>query len=325
MTDSPSPAFFVGIDVCKKYLDLARTDLPGKVQRFENDPAGIAKLIATLRPTAPACIVLESTGGLERPLLDALLDASLPAALVNPGLVRHFAKGLGKLAKTDAIDAGVLAEFARLANPRLSIKRSEKQVELEALVTCRRQLMLSQTEQATRRGATRSKAALKALEAVLKTLAQQIADLEKQIRDLISSDDDFGSIDKLLQSVPGVGPVLSSTLLSELTELGSVDRGTIGSLVGVVPFNNDSGNLKGQRSIFGGRSDVRGVLYMSTIAAMRCNPIIKAFADRLKAKGKAWKVVVVACMRKLLSILNAMIRHRLSWSELQIVKNLKTA
>lgn len=323
MTDSPQ-AFFVGIDVSKRHLDLARTDRPGKVQRLDNTPAGIAKLVDSLHRPDPAVIVLESTGGIERPLLDALLDASLPAALVNPRRARQFAQGLGKLAKTDAIDAALLAEFARLAQPRLSVKRSEKQVELEALVTCRRQLTQVRTEQTNRKGATRSKTALAAIDAVLQTLQQQIADLDKQIRSLIDSDDDFDSINKLLQSVPGVGPVLGATLLSELTELGTVARTTLSALVGVAPLNNDSGQFQGQRAIAGGRSDVRSVLYMSAVAAMRCNPIIRSFAERLKAKGKASKVVIVACMRKLLTILNAMIRHRLSWSELQIVKNLKT-
>jgi transposase len=324
MTDSSPDRFFVGIDVAKDKLDLARTDTPGKVRTFDNDAAGIKSLIDSLRQPAPALIVIESTGGIERPLLDALLDASLPVALVNPGNVRHFAQGLGKLAKTDAIDAFVLANFARLAEPRLSVKRPEKQVELEALVTCRRQLIASRTEQTNRRSATRSKTAIKALDAVLKTLKEQIDDLDEQIRKLIDSDDDLSSIDKLLQSVPGVGPTLSSTLLCELAELGTVDRQTISALAGVAPFNDDSGKQQGRRSIHGGRGDVRSVLYMAAVSAIRVNPVIKAFADRLKTAGKAGKVTIVACMRKLLVILNAMIRHRLTWSELQIVKNLKT-
>jgi transposase len=323
MTDSSSDRFFVGIDVSRDKLDLARSDTPGKVRTFDNDAAGIRTLLESLRQPAPAVIVIESTGGLERPLLETLLDASLPVALVNPGNVRHFAKGLGRLAKTDAIDAFVLAEFARMAEPRLSVKRPETQVELEALVTCRRQLILSRTEQTNRRGATRSKSAIKALEAVLKTLKEQIDDLDEQIRKLIDSDDDLSSIDKLLQSVPGVGPALSSTLMCELAELGTVDRGTIGALAGVAPFNCDSGTIKGRRSIRGGRGDVRGVLYMATISAVRCNPVIKLFADRLKTAGKPFKVMIVACMRKLLTILNAMIHHRLSWSELQLVKKLE--
>jgi transposase len=237
--------------------------------------------------------------------------------------VRHFAKGLGIRAKTDKIDARVLVEFARLASPRLAEKRSEKQVELEALVTCRRQLLLVRTEQTNRRGVTRSKAALKAINAVLKTLEKQIADLDKQIAKLIDSEDDFNSISKLLQSVPGVGPTLSATLLAELSELGSTDRKRIGALVGVVPYNHDSGRLKGTRSIAGGRTPVRGVLYMAAVTARRFNPVIKAFAQRLEGMGKCSKVILVACMNKLSAYLNVMVRDNLTWDQLTVVKNLQ--
>ena len=326
MADAPPPGrYFVGIDVSKDKLDLARTDSPGRVRTFANDDAGIRAVIDSLRtPAAPAVVVVEATGGIERPLVDALLEASLPVALVNPANVRHFARGLGVLAKTDALDAGVLADFARLAEPRLSVKRPEKQVELEALVTCRRQLISVRTEQTNRRGATRSEAARGAIDAVLKTLREQIDELDERIRKLIGSDDDLDAVDKLLRGVPGVGPTLSATLLCELAELGAVGRGAIGALGGVAPFNRDSGNTRGGRSIRGGRGSVRGVLYMSAIAAMRVNPVIRGFAGRLKEKGKRNKVVIVACMRKLLTILNAMVRDRIAWSELQVVKNLQT-
>jgi transposase len=325
MTDSPSivGSVFVGIDVALDKLDLARSD-SGRTITFGNDADGIARLVAALASPRPALIVVEAIGGLERAVLDALLDAALPVALVNPARVRHFAIGIGILAKTDPIDASVLMEFARRAEPRLSVKRSENQVELEALVTCRRQLTHVRTEQTNRRQRTSSKSALKAIDAVLKTLGKQIEDLDKLIRKLIESDDDFNSIDKLLKSVPGVGAVLSATLLAELAELGSVGRGAVAALVGVAPFNHDSGRMKGKRAICGGRASVRCVLYMATVAAIRCNPVIKPFAERLKKAGKQGKVVIVACMRKLLAILNAMIRQNLSWSELQLVKNLQT-
>jgi transposase len=327
-SEPPASAIFVGVDVAKDKLDLARSDRAGRVQSFDNAPAGIARLLATLLAVgaSPTTIVVEATGGFERPLVDALLDAGLPVAVVNPRKVRHFAKALGKLAKNDAIDACVLVEFARRTEPLLARKRSEARVELEALVTCRRQLTLSQTEQLNRRSATRSKAAIKALDAVLGTLERQIADLEKRIRKLIEDDDrDLKPLDELLQSVPGVGAVLGSTLMAEMTELGTVGRATIGALVGVAPFDRDSGTFKGKRSIAGGRKDVRGVLYMAAVAARRFNPVIKAFGDRLEAKGKAAKVVIVACMRKLLTILNVMVRHQLRWEELDVVKNLRTA
>jgi transposase len=323
MTDSSSgpAALFVGIDVAKEKLDLARSDTDA-ILTVANDPDGIARLVESLRSTIPTPIVIEATGGLEQAVLNALLDADLPVALVNPGHVRHLARGLGILAKTDAIDARVLVEFARLASPRLAKKRSANQVELDALITCRRQLSRVRADQTNRRSATTSRSALKAIDAVLKTLDKQIEDLDRQIRKLIESDDDLDSIDKLLRSVPGVGNVLSSTLLAELSELGKTDRRQIGALVGLAPFNHDSGHLHGKRSIRGGRASVRSVLYMATITAIRCNPVIQKFARRLQQTGKLNKVVITACMHKLLALLNAMIRDNLTWDQLNAVKNL---
>lgn len=326
MTDTPSsvPSLFVGIDVALDKLDLARSDTDA-LFTVANDPAGIRRVVDLLVGLRPTLIVVEATGGIERPLVDALLDAGLPVALVNPGHVRHFARGIGILAKTDGIDSRVLMHFARLASPRLAQKRSANQAELDALVTCRRQLTHVRTEQSNRRSRTASKAALRAIDAVLKAVNKQIEDLDRQIRKLIESDDDFNSIDKLLRSVPGVGPVLSSTLLAELRELGSADRRQIGALIGVAPFNHDSGRHKGRRAIRGGRAAVRGVLYMATLAAIRFNAVIRHFARRLRAAGKVKKVVITACMRKLSTLLNAMLRDGLTWDQLDVVKNLKTA
>jgi len=319
MTDSTSSAIFVGIDVAKDKLDLARSD-SDPILTLSNDPAGIGKIVDSLRSTPPKTIVVEATGGLERPILNALLDAGLPVALVNPGKVRHLAIGLGILAKTDAIDARVLAKFAQLAAPRLAEKRTKNQTELDALVTCRRQLTQTRAEQSNRRGSTSSKTAIQSIDAILKALDKQIEKLDRQIRKLIESDDDMDWIDKLLRSVPGVGPVLSSTLLAELKELGTTDRQRISALVGVAPFNHDSGKNRGKRAIRGGRASVRCVLYMATVAAMRCNPVIRVFADRLKKSGKFNKVVITACMRKLLGLLNAMIRDRLNWDQLKVAQ-----
>jgi transposase len=324
----PDSSYFVGIDVAKAKLDLARSDT-GEILTASNDPAGIGRIVDSLRAktaegkaSAPKIIVIESTGGLERPLLNALLDAGLPVALVNPRNVRHFAIGIGVLAKTDPIDARVLVEFARQASPRLAEKRSTNQVELDALITCRRQLVQTRAVQINCRAATISRAAIKTIDAVLKTLGKEIEKLDRKIRDLIESDDDFDSTDQLLRSVPGVGAVVSATLLAELKELGSTDRRRISALVGVAPYNRDSGTIKGQRSIFAGRASVRSVLYMATVTAIRFNPVIKAFALRLDKLGKAKKVQIVACMRKLLSLLNAMIRDRLRWDQLSVVKAL---
>ncbi|MCA1606174.1 MAG: IS110 family transposase [Acidobacteria bacterium] len=317
----PATTVFVGIDVALDKLDLARSD-SSQVVTVANNPEGIAQLIQLLKPLAPTTIVVEATGGLERDILAALLEAGLPVALANPGRVRQFAKGLGRLAKTDAIDAHVLVEYARLAAPRLAEKRSENQHELDALVTCRRQLTQVRTEQTNRRRQTRSKPALKAIDAVLKTIEQQIKKLDAQIAELIQSDKDFSACDAVLQSAPGVGPVLSATIMAELSEIGSTGRRQISALAGVAPFNQDSGRMKGTRAIRGGRAAVRSVLYMGAVAAMRFNPIIKAFADRLKKTGKKNKVVIVACMRKLITLLNAMLRDNLSWNQLNLVKAL---
>jgi transposase len=314
---SQSGSLFVGIDVAKDKLDLARSD-GDPVLTVANDPRGIDQIVQSFAARGPTRVVVESTGGLERPLVDALLDADVPVALVNPGRVRHLAIGLGIIAKTDPIDAAVLMKFARLAEPRLAQKRSEQQVELDALITCRRQLVGARTNQANCRLTTRSKSALASIDAVLKTLDKQIELLDEKIRRLIDSDDDFKHLNELLRSVPG----LSSTLLAELSELGNIDRREIGALVGVAPFNRDSGRLRGKRSVRGGRAPVRGVLYMATVAAIRTNPVLGPFAERLKKAGKASKVVIVACMRKLLTLLNAMIRDGLRWEELEVVKAL---
>jgi transposase len=324
-----SPPVFVGVDVAKAKLDLARSD-SGELLTLSNDLQGIEQMVQSLKPrggaSSPsvACIVVESTGGLERPLIEALLDAGLPVALVNPSRVRHFAIGCGILAKTDPIDAAVLMRFAQLAAPRLAQRRSANQTELDQLITCRRQLSVARVTQLNARSSTTSRSAAGAIDRVIKTLDQQIELLDRQIRKLIDSDDDFKHLDKLLRSVPGVGAVLSSTLVAELSELGRTDRRQIGALVGVAPFNRDSGTFRGQRSIRGGRVQVRCVLYMATLAGMRFNPVLKRFAQRLTDAGKASKVVIVACMRKLLTLLNAMVRDNLMWSDLSVVKTLDT-
>lgn len=317
-TTQGSPTF-VGIDVAKDKLDLAHSGQSGLLT-VANDPAGIKAIIQICRSVSATTIVVESTGGLERPLTDALLEAGLPVALVNPSQVRHFAKGLGILAKTDALDARVLMVFAEKASPKLLAQRSKNQVELDALVTCRRQLIHVRTEQSNRLGTTTSKPAQKALQAVLKTADRQIGALNAKIQKLIESDDDMNRQNELLKTVPGIGEVTSATLLAELKELGTTGRRQISALVGVAPYNRDSGRLRGQRSIRGGRTTVRSTLYLAALVATRFNPVIKAFADRLRAAGKRPKVIIVACMRKLIVILNVMLRENLTWQQLNIVK-----
>jgi transposase len=318
--DSPPVALFAGIDVSKETLDLARSNFD-QVITVANDDQGIRQIVQLL--ASATCIVVESTGGLERPLIAALLDAGLPVALVHPGRVRYFAIGCGILAKTDPIDARVLMKFAQLAQPRLAHKRSANQSELDSLITCRRQLCASRVQQSNCRLATTSKQAVKSIDAILRALDKQIDKLDKQIRELIDSDDDFKDLDRQLRSVPGVGPVLSSTLIAELPELGSDDGKRVSALVGVAPFNRDSGKSKGKRSIQGGRRQVRNVLYMSAVCAIRCNPVLRRFAERLKQSGKTPKVIIVAAMRKLLALLNAMVRDNLLWNQLTVVKALE--
>jgi transposase len=320
---SPSPVY-VGIDVAKAMLDLARSDDLKDVQRFDNDAPGIARVVKLLTDAKPVMIVIESTGGLERPLLAALLDAGLPVALVHPGRVRDLARALGILAKTDRIDARVLVLFGQKAEPRLTERLDRTRSELGDLVNCRRQLSTTRVQQANRRGATFSSSARQSIDAVIATLEKQIERLDRQIRQLIDADDDFRDLDRILRTVPGVGPTLAATLVAELPELGRTQRQPISAIVGVAPFNDDSGMTSGQRRIRGGRAHVRTVLYMATLAAIRFNPIIKSFAQRLKARGKRNKVVIVAAMRKLLSLLNVMARDRLAWHELDVVGKLAT-
>jgi len=313
-------SLLIGIDVAKDKLDVARSDA-SQVATFTNDPAGIRQLLKALADDKPALIVIEATGGYEHDAVAALLNAGLPVAIANPRHVRHLAKGLGITAKTDAIDAHVLVAYARHASPRLAEKRSKNSVELEALVTCRRQLQMIQTEQTNRRAMTRSAKARKAIDAVLKTLAGQIKNLDEQIQQLIESDDDMADRDRIIRSVPGLGPVTSATVIAELGEIGNMDRRQAAALIGVAPYNRDSGKFTGQRAIRGGRAPVRSVLYMATLVAMRFNPVIKTFAQRLLDAGKKNKVVIVAAMRKLAAILNAMLRDGLEWSQLNLVKN----
>jgi len=312
-------SLIVGIDVAKATLDIARSDTE-RTDTFANDKKGIARFLKTLTPDSPALLVIEATGGYERAVVAALLEADLPVAVANPRNVRHFAKGLRLLAKTDAIDAKMLISYGRHAAPRLAVKRSAHRDELDALVTCRRQLICVRTEQTNRRSVTSSKAAIKAIDAVLKTVATQIQKLDEQIATLIESDDDMSSMDRIIRSVPGVGTVLSATLLANFSELGELDRRQAAALVGVAPYNRDSGRFRGTRHISGGRMEVRNVLYMAALTAIRYNPVLVPFAERLRAEGKKNKVIIVAAMRKLIAILNAMIRDGLEWSQLNITK-----
>ena len=276
--------------------------------------AGLSKLRAELAPLGSCLIVLEASGGYERQLAAELVAAGHHVAVVNPRQVRDFASGLGKLAKTDSIDARVLARFAEVVQPRPLAKLPEKQTELDALVTRRRQLIELRTMEKNRFGQAHCKLARKSITHILDAIRKQLKDLDRTILKLIESNDDWRQLAALVESVPGVGKVTSATLVAELPELGQLDRQAIAALVGLAPYNNDSGPRTGTRSIRGGRATVRCVLYMAALSAMRHNPMLKAFAIRLKKLGKPAKVVITACMRKLLTLLNTLVRTRTPWN-----------
>jgi transposase len=308
-----TPTSYLGIDVSKDKLDLAVEGQPD-VLAFANDAAGITRLIEQVRPLRPILIVVEATGGYERPILNAALDAGLPIARMQPGRVRHFAKAQGLLAKSDGIDARLLALYARCLQPAVSEKRSKNQLELHALLVLRRQLIETRTALTHQMQMADSSFVHSTLAKLLRQIHDRIKLVEKRIARLIDSDDDLSGRRDLLLSVPGVGKTTAATLAAQLPELGKINRCQISALVGVAPYNRDSGKWAGKRAIFAGRAAVRSVLYMATITAIRCNPVIRLFAERLQKAGKLPKVVIIACMRKLLTILNAMARDGLTWS-----------
>jgi len=302
---------FVGIDVSKSWLDIAI--LPtGENWRMENTGKGFDLLIEKLRPSSLDRIVVEATGGYEAALVEALAKAGLPVCRVNPGRVRRFAQGMNWLAKTDKIDAKVLARFGEKAQPRLLVLPTEAEKHLSALVKRRKQVVDMLTAEQNRTELAESDV-FESIATVIQFLQKQLAELDAQIQELINQTPDLKRKQELLQSVPGVGKVLASTLVSQMPELGHSDRKEIAALGGLAPFNHDSGRKRGRRMIRGGRPFIRRILYMATLAATRFNPVIKRMYDRLVSSGKCKKVAIVACMRKLLTILNAILRDQTSW------------
>jgi len=295
------PTCFVGIDVSKENLDVAT--LPeGTLRKFSNNPEGRTTLVAWLRELPPSISVLEATGGYEREALFALQDAGLHVALVNPRQVRDFAKGTGQFAKTDAIDARLLAKFACLLQPAASEKTSEQQRELEELVTRRRQLIETRVAEHNRAEHATTRLVWKTAKRLAEVLDKEIKAIEKAIALLLETDADWKAKIQIVASVPGIGHATSMSLIADLPELGKLNRQQITALVGLAPYAHDSGQRRGKRSIQGGRRPLRSVLYMAALAARRWNPVIKKFAERLARAGKAFKVIQVACMRKLLVI-----------------------
>lgn len=302
---------YVGIDVSKAQLDVAERP-SGNGATVPHTPAGIAELVERLRSVEPAGIVVEATGGLEVPLARALASAGLPVHVVNPRQVRDFAKALGRLAKTDTLDAQVLAQFAEVVRPAPRSLPDAATQALSALLTRRRQLIEMRTAEQNRLG-TAPLSIRRQIRAHLTWLNRQLITVDTDLASQIRATPGWREREDLLRTVPGIGPVTSRTLLAELPELGQLSHKQLAALVGVAPLNRDSGRLRGRRSIWGGRAPVRTVLYLAAWIARKCNPTIRVFYQRLRAAGKAPKVALIACARKLLVILNAMVKHHTVW------------
>ena len=303
---------YVGIDVSKETLDVA-VHASEQRWRFANTDKGITEALTCLEKLSPVLVVMEATGGFEYPLAAALAVAGMPMVVVNPRRVRDFARATGRLAKTDAIDARVLAHFAAAMHPESRPLPDAQGQELKAILTRRRQLIEMLTAERNRLHSARSKAVKAHIQAHISWLEEEMTHIDDDLGHSIRQSPVWQEKDDLLKSVPGVGPVLSTTLLADLPELGTLNRRRIAALVGVAPFNRDSGHFRGQRTIWGGRAVVRSALYMATLVATRYNPIIRDFYRHLLSVGKPKKLALTACMRKLLTILNAMVKHQTPW------------
>jgi transposase len=304
---------FVGIDVAKESFDVFLYP-EGKRATLPQNAKGRKQLVEMLPPAGDCLVTLEATGGYERPLVVALAESGHLVAVVNPRQVRDFARGIGIVAKTDRLDAEVIARFGHGVRPRTILNTSEKREELDQLVTRRRQLVDLRTAENNRAETISSRVVRKSIRKVVELLNKQIARVDQEIADLLKSDEEMKDKAKLLTSTPGIGVTTAATLIAELPELGMLNRQQIAALAGLAPFNRDSGRFRGKRSIFGGRRSVRNALYMATLTAKTWNPAIRTFAERLKDQGKTFKVIMTACMRKLLIILNTMVKNNTHWT-----------
>lgn len=313
---SPTPieTFAIGIDVSRDFLDVG--EYPASTtSRVEYNTDGIAVLVQKFKLRTPKIIVLEATGGIEKLIVAELTVAGLPVVIINPRQIRDFAKGIGRLAKTDAIDALVLAQFGENVKPPLRTLPDANARELQEILSRRRQLVGIRTAELNRRQQARSARVKMSLEAVLTLIEQQLKDLDVELDQRLRDSPLWKETHELLLSTPGIGPQTARTLIAELPELGKLSRQKVGTLVGVAPINHDSGKMRGQRTIMGGRATVRSALYMATLSAVRFNPAIKAFYQRLILKGKKKKLALVAAMHKLLTILNTLIRNKQPWKD----------
>jgi transposase len=319
------PVAFIGIDLAKESFQAA-ADADAPAARFNAsftyDSAGIAQILERLKTLEVSLIVMEATGGLERKLASELSEAGYAVAVINPRQARDFAKAIGTLAKTDKVDAGVLAQLARILKPKTRPLPSAEQIRLKDLSARRRQLIHMRTQELNRQQQATLKDVSKSIRHLISTLDREIAKIEKQIADLIDSNSDWKRKTDLMDSVKGIAPDTAHAVLAELPEIGTLSKREVASLAGLAPHAFESGKFKGQSRIWGGRGSVRNALYMATIAATRWNPAIKRFYDRLVAKGKKKMVALTACMRKLLAILNAIVRDGVMWnSKMGIVEH----
>jgi transposase len=303
---------FVGIDVSKDRLDVHLRP-GGEAFAVPRDSEGLAALIDRLAGLAPALVVLEATGGFEVTVAASLAAAGIPLAVVNPRQIRDFARATGQLAKTDALDAKVIARFAETVRPEPRPVPDEQARALGEMVARRRQLIEMMTAERNRRRQLTSRRLIKGVERLLAVLQKELSELEADLDNNIRGTPVWRERDELLQSVPCIGPTVARTLIADLPELGQLDRKQIAALVGVAPLNRDSGKMRGRRTTFGGRAKVRCVLYMAALVASRRNPVLSAFYQRLISAGKAKKLALTAVMRKLLTILNAMVRNNTRW------------
>ena len=302
---------FMGVDVSKAQLDWTLWEAP-HVQQRSNDASGVATLVAQVRALPSVLVVVEATGGYEQLLVQTLLQEGVPVAVANPTRIRALAKATGKLAKTDKIDARLIAEYAAKIQPPALEPRTETELRLRAMVTRREQLVEMRAVEVNRLG-TAHPSQRPAIQEHLAWLREQIATLEAAITHVSQTLAAWHTNLAYLDSVPGVGPITAVTLLCEVPELGQLNRQQIAALAGLAPFNRDSGQTRGKRRIFGGRKAVRRVLYMACLSATKCNPVIRQFYERLRGQGKVFKVAITACMRKMLTILNALMRKQVPW------------
>ena len=309
-------AIYVGIDVAKAQVDVAVRPVD-EGWTVSNDDAGVRQLVSRLKTLEPVMVVLEASDGIELPLVASMALEELPVVVVNPRQVRDFARATGKLAKTDALDAAVLAHFGEAVKPPVRPLRDAETQALNSLAARRHQVMSMIVSEKNRLGIAAT-AVCPRIEAHIEWLQRELDDLDRDLRQTLRQSPVWREKDDLLRTVPGVGEQISLTLLAYLPELGALDRRQIAALVGVAPFNRDSGTMRGRRTIWGGRARVRAALYMGALVATRHNPVIKDFYLRLSAAGKPKKLALTACMRKLLVILNSMLKHRSAWRDLSI-------